>query len=298
MNTITRVLLGASLVVGSLFAAAVPARAECSLNVNRWPAFEDVAPTAKQVIVGRVTEWPDMDWRALGGREFLTVFTVQVEDVLKGSAPETIEVNGLRAGLKLRGERSCRANSVLYARSGDRIAIALGGKYPGSKGRVNSAAWIEGHPNDEISNPGLRTMELNEVRQVMGLPPLPSFQAIISGSTASIEGDTLVLEGVPAVPYVSKWPSPVVGSWDVGSFVEGWEAASDLDRPTAVLSLGTSFGGVAFAFAFEVIDIRMVGETLQVTISAAEGNAPTRIPASASLFVEIGADPQTWTATG
>jgi hypothetical protein len=278
-----------SLVVAWASVMAPPVLAECSRNVNRWPEFEEVALTAKQVVVGRVIETARKD-----PTEFSTVFAVEVEDVLKGSAPATIEIDGLRSGLPLRGERSCRVNSVLYAKLGDRIAIAFDGKIPGIEGRVNSAAWIQGRPNSEISNPGLRAMEVNEVRQVVGLPPLPSFRAIISASSASIDGDTLVLEGVPAVPYVSEWPTPTVGSWDVGSFLEGWEAAAGLEEPSAVLSLGTAYGGDRFEV--EVTDIEATGETLRMTISTPDGSAPSRVPASASLFLEIGADPRTWTS--
>lgn len=288
-NLIARILLGASLAMCALPAVAMPALAECTGQPNRWPAFEEVAPTARQVVIGTVTKTNKGD-----EVDYSSVFTLEVEDVLRGEAPAVIEVDRLRSGLPLRGARSCIRDATLLAGPGNRLALAIDGRIRGTKGRLSTAAWIEGQPPFD-TNPGVRTMELNEVRQVMGLEPLPSFRAIISGSSASIEGDTLVLEGVPAVPYVSEWPSPVMGSWDVDSFVEGWEAASGLDRPTAVLSLGTSYGGDRFAV--EVTDIETVGETLQVTISATEGTAPTRFPASASLFVEIGADPRTWTAT-
>lgn len=284
-NLIARILLGASLAMGTLPAVATPALAECVGQPNRWPAFEHVAPTARQVVIGTVTKTNKGD-----DLEYSSTFTLEVEDVLRGTAPAVIEVDSLRSGLPLRGSRSCIRDAVLSAGPGNRIALAIDGKIPGTKGRLNTAAWIEGDP----SNEDLRTMELNEVRQVMWLEPLPSFRAIISGSSASIEGDTLVLEGVPAVPYVSEWPSPVLGSWDVGSFVEGWETAAGIEQPSAVLSLGTAYGGDSFEV--EVTDIEAQGETLRMTISTPDGSAPTRVPASASLFLEIGADPRTWTS--
>lgn len=278
-------LLSAALAMGASLTVATPALAECVGQPNRWPAFEHVAPSARQVVVGTVTETNKGDDLA-----YSSTFTLEVEDVLRGDAPATIEVDGLRSGLPLRGSRSCIRDAVLSARPGNRIVLAIDGKIPGTRGRLNSAAWIEGDPSTE----DLGTMELNEIRQVMWLEPLPSFRAIISASSASIEGDTLVLEGVPAVPYVSEWPTPTVGSWDVSSFLEGWEAATGLEQPTAVLSLGTTYGGDRFEL--EVTDIEASGETLRMTISTPDGSAPGRVPASASLFLEIGADPRTWTS--
>lgn len=154
-----------TLVLAALLVHATPAVAECTGQANRWPAFDDVAPTARRVVMGRVTSTNK-------GNETddSPVFTLEVEEVLRGTAPAVIEVSSLRSELPLRGGPACRRDATLRAGPGDRIALALGGLLPGIKGRVNTAVWIEGRPDTHI-NPGLRTMEPDEVRRVLGLEP-------------------------------------------------------------------------------------------------------------------------------
>ena len=108
MNVVARVLLASSPVLVSL-APAAPALAECVGNPNRWPAFERVAPTARQVVFGRV-----VDIRPGGDRAWMPIFGLEIEEVLKGRAPAaTIEVDALYSGLPLRGEQTCRDSSHL-----------------------------------------------------------------------------------------------------------------------------------------------------------------------------------------
>ena len=149
------------LALAGVLVPASPAAAECVSQPNRWPTFEEVVPTARQVVVGRVTSTNRTDGPAV-------VFTLEVEEVLRGAAPPVIEVSALRSGLQLMGEPACRRDAVLYVRVGDRIALARGGLLPGVRNRVNTAVWIGGQPDKRLS-PGLRRMELSAVRQVLGL---------------------------------------------------------------------------------------------------------------------------------
>jgi hypothetical protein len=163
LTALVTTVIAIVLALAAVLVPASPALAECVGQPNRWPAFEKVAPTAKQVVVGRVTNTNRTDDPAV-------VFTLEVEEVLRGVAPPVIEISALRSGLPLRGEPACRRDALLYVRVGDRIALARGGTLPGVRGRVNTAAWIEGQPIRRLS-PGLRRMELSAVREVLGLEP-------------------------------------------------------------------------------------------------------------------------------
>ncbi len=142
-----------------------PVLAECGAQPNRWPSFSEVAPSAQRVVVGVVQEPPDFD----DGYPYTTVFRLRVDEVLRDSAPEVIEVSGLRTGLLLEGPASCRENAYLYVRFGDVIAVAFDGRLPGVAGSVNTAAWIEGRPRRH-SVPGVQQLTLDEVRYFASLP--------------------------------------------------------------------------------------------------------------------------------
>jgi hypothetical protein len=287
-------------VAAATLAASGPVLGECSSNsANTWPAFEQVAPRAETVIVGRVVRSAAHDRDPLDNPH-TTVFTVKVEDVLRGKAPATIEFNGLRSGVPLRGERTCRQSSVLYAKLGDRIAVAFGGRIPGVKGPVTTAAWIEGLPNNAIADPGLGTMDLNDVRRLMGRRPVPSFRAVLSGSAMSIEDGSIIVDDVPAVSWTSDEPMfsdlgwTTTGSWDVRSFAKGWEAhASEIDPPFMFVRVAdVPWPHDAW---FEVGDIVAEGGALRLDFTDSLGFFPDGGHfGPTSLFLDIGADPTTW----
>jgi hypothetical protein len=79
--------------------------------------------------------------------------------VLRGKAPRVLLVDGLRSGRELSGSPACRADAWVYARPGDRIAIAFRGRPSSEDGRVSSAAWLEGEP-DRSMNPGLAVADV------------------------------------------------------------------------------------------------------------------------------------------
>ena len=168
VQRLTSSILGTTLVLAALLVHATPAAAECTGQANRWPSFDAVAPSARQVVIGRVS-----GTNKGSETDGSPVFTLKVEEVLRGTAPAVIEVSSLRSGLPLHGGPACRRDATLRAGPGDRIALALGGRLSGIKGRVNTAVWIEGRPDTHI-NPGLRLMKPGKVRRVLGLEPHPA----------------------------------------------------------------------------------------------------------------------------
>jgi len=172
-----------ALVAGMCLATTTPALAECGGQPNQWPAFTEVAPTAQVVIVGTVHEGPFYD-----GRGATPVFRVHVDEVLRGTAADVVEVSGLRTGLPLEGPQSCRQNAYLYAGIGHVIALAFDGRLPGVSKGVNSAAWIEGRPNRH-SNPRVQQLTLDEVRYFASLPDTAT------GSAGTDSSDTLGYAG-------------------------------------------------------------------------------------------------------
>jgi hypothetical protein len=163
----------AAVTAGSL--TTMPVLAECGLQTNAFPPFTEVASTARRVVIGTVVE------PLRGHTGTVATFRVRVDAVLRGDAPASIAVLGIRSGLPLQGSPACRANAFLYARKGDVLAIAFGGRFDGHGG-VNTAAWIEGRPRrDRVV--GVETLTLAQVRRaVAGLPPT-STAALLSDSS-------------------------------------------------------------------------------------------------------------------
>jgi hypothetical protein len=174
-----RWLPGTILAAGLCLSTTPSALAECSGQPNRWPAFSEVAPSAERILVGTVMG-PSTSHE--GGPLYLGL-DVRVDEVLRGSAAERLEVNALQSGLPRVGDQACRQSAYLYARVGDVIAFAFDGRSPRVANPVNTAAWIEGRPHDNVPGPQLLT--LDEVRYFASLP-----------DTATVGGDS----PVPALP--------------------------------------------------------------------------------------------------
>jgi len=63
---------------------------------------------------------------------------------------------------------------------------------------------------------------------------------VISGTSGSLEGDTLTLNGVPNVVYFSDRPNRIAGHLSLSNFVEMWDKGVDsfkADPPNATLSV-------------------------------------------------------------
>jgi hypothetical protein len=134
-------------------------------QLNRFPRYTEVAPTARTVVIGTVVESRRED-----PTESTVVFTLRVDDVIRGQAPAAIEVEGIRSGLPRRGQRACRENAFLYVHLGDVIALALDGRLDGRAG-ITTAAWIEGRPERDLI-PGVHVLSRSEaIAAARALPP-------------------------------------------------------------------------------------------------------------------------------
>jgi len=165
----------------TLTAAAVsdPARAECSGDANAWPAFTEVAPSAKRIFVGTVTE-------GLGrGLRWFGWYRVRVDETLRGPQSDTRDIYFIISGLPPTGSKACRQNRYLEARVGDVIAFAFGGRIAGVRGSIRTAAWLETRPSPY--NPGIERLSLAQVRKAaLELPDT----ATAPSDTPSASSDT------------------------------------------------------------------------------------------------------------
>ena len=152
--------LGAALIV--LSSAPTEVAAECT-QVDRWPSFRTIAPSAKVIVVGEVLANPEDT-----AGYVTTGFRLRVDEVLRGRSEAVLEFReAVTSGLPL---TICPGDSVLYVRHGDRLAMAFGGRYPEVDGPVTSIAFLDGEP-DSFLLPGIERLTLDEVRSVAGLPP-------------------------------------------------------------------------------------------------------------------------------
>ena len=73
----------------------------------------------------------------------------------------------------------------------------------------------------------------------------PSYLFVISGTSGSLDGDTLTLNGVPNVIYFTDRPARKAGHISLSDFVEMWNKGNDsfkADPPNATLSVLTKDG--------------------------------------------------------
>jgi hypothetical protein len=167
--------------------SSTPALAECTGQVNRWPSFSVVAPSARRIVVGEVRG-------NLHGYVISPWFDFRVTHALRGGATGLTGVRRLRSGLPLVGSGACRGAAVLYARQGDVIAIAYGGRLPGKADRVTAVAWIEGKPTRLV--PGGERLTLAAVRRLAELPRTDAIAAQAGGRRSGGSSASLSLLGI------------------------------------------------------------------------------------------------------
>ena len=79
-----------------------------------------------------------------------------------------------------------------------------------NNGGDNLAVFLGEHVVDDARNPG--------------------YLYVISGTSGSLEGDKLTLNGVPSVIYFSDRPARIAGHMSLSSFIKMWNKGSDSFR--------------------------------------------------------------------
>jgi hypothetical protein len=130
------------------------ASAECD---GPYPSFREVAPTASTVLVGTVV---DAQLEG-GGWDWAYRFTLQVDQVLRGSAAPTLAVRDLPS-------QPCAP--FIAAKAGSRIALALDGFAYEPPIKVNALAVIDGANAEDI---GVDELTLEQIYAIIPPPPAP-----------------------------------------------------------------------------------------------------------------------------
>ncbi len=145
--------------------AARPVAADHGCTRAPWPSFREVAPTARRVVVGTVSE--DL-WRTDAPQRTYW-FTLDVDEVLRGSSPARLEIKSLRSGLPRRivTDPHCEEYPMLWTNVGKRIAIAFDGRVPGIAKRVSTVAFIDPAQGRQ----GAERLTLRQARRATGTAP-------------------------------------------------------------------------------------------------------------------------------
>jgi len=110
---------------------------------------------------------------------------------------------------------------------------------------------------------------------------------VISGTSGSLDGDTLTLNGVPNVIYFSDRPARKTGHLSVSEFIEMWDKGVDsfkADPPNATLSVLKE--GEARNVVVELTGVEQKKDSVVFKVVLLEGNVTASFEAS-SLFIDI-----------
>jgi hypothetical protein len=143
-------------------------RAECT-DLSPWPSFSEAVPSASRVFVGRVSGLtPDAGRDQAGHKIPMNDFRLELESVLRGSAPNDLEFHGFRSGAP---QPTCPGDSVLWVRLGDRIAFAYGARLSGLDRTINAVAFVDGSRPIKFLNPRMEQLSLERIQSLVELPP-------------------------------------------------------------------------------------------------------------------------------
>ena len=119
----------------------------------------------------------------------------------------------------------------------------------------------------------------------------PVYLFVISGTSGSLEEDTLTLNGVPNAVYFSDRPGRVAGHLSLEQFVESWNKGNDSlseDPPNATLSVLKEDG--AEQTVVELMSMEMKKGSLYFRVEVLEGSV-SGIFQTASLFIDFAGTP-------
>ena len=110
---------------------------------------------------------------------------------------------------------------------------------------------------------------------------------VISGTSGSLKGDTLTLNGVPNVIYFSDRPNRIAGHLSLLEFIEMWDKGVDsfkADPPNATLSVLTKDG--AKNVVVELMSVEQKRGSVVFKVVVPDGRLPVSFEAS-SLYMDV-----------
>ena len=114
----------------------------------------------------------------------------------------------------------------------------------------------------------------------------PGYLFVISGTSGSLDGDTLTLNGVPNVLYFSDRPERIAGHMSVSKFIEMWNKGSDsfkAEPPNATLSVLNKDG--AKNAVVELMSAKQKSGSVVFKVVVLEGSIPGNFNAG-SIFID------------
>lgn len=189
------VLCAAVLASVGVITISTPANAECPYFPV--PPATDAARSAREIIVGTVTE-------NVGGQLF--DFRLRIDHVLRGPA----EVGDIRRVeflypkwpiLTFDDGTSLAPCQAIPGSPGNVIALAYDAIARDGKTRYNAASWISGKPLDNYEVPGTT---LAEMQELSGLPQTDAAERALTASmpTSGAESPFVLLVGLAAAVIV------------------------------------------------------------------------------------------------
>jgi len=115
----------------------------------------------------------------------------------------------------------------------------------------------------------------------------PGYLFVISGTSGSLDGDTLTLNGVPNVVYFTDRPARKAGHLSLEKFVEMCDKGDDsfkADPPNATLSVLKKDG--AKNVVVELMSVKQKSDSVVFKVSVLEGTIPEGFRTT-SLFIDI-----------
>jgi len=115
----------------------------------------------------------------------------------------------------------------------------------------------------------------------------PRYLFVLSGTSGSLKGDTLTLNGVPNVIYFSDRPNRVAGHISLAKFVESWNKGVDsykADPPNAVLSIFGENGSKNTVV--ELMNPKVKAGSISFNVKVLQGEVPKSVGPT-SLFVNL-----------
>jgi len=111
---------------------------------------------------------------------------------------------------------------------------------------------------------------------------------VISGTSGSLDGDKLTLNGVPNVLYFSDRPARKAGHISLANFVEMWDKGDDAfkaDPPNATLSVLKKDG--AKNVVVELISVEQKSGSVVFKVDALTGRKATEAFGIAAVYIDF-----------